>query len=176
MSFPIGSKVVLSPSFGCSFDTRANQRLKRHRSVLLAEGDVSFENVQLDGALSIKAENGSKILLKNLSVKNKSWNGTRNPTPRRKSPPVRIPESRKRNRGGRLLQRRRRPRHRRRSVQIGVGEEIIIIIIIRALRVSTSRQNRIIDVSEFIIFIYALLHYSTKTLLYTSLFFCALKP
>ena len=27
------------------------------------EGDVSFENVQLDGALSIKAENGSKILL-----------------------------------------------------------------------------------------------------------------
>ena len=76
MSFPIGSKVVLSPSFGCSFErvkSKINGLGVTARSVLLVEGDVSFENVQLDGALSIKAENGSKILLKNLSVKNKSW-------------------------------------------------------------------------------------------------------
>ena len=43
------------------------------KSVLLVEGDVSFENVQIDGAFEVKAEKGSKIVLKNLSVKNKSW-------------------------------------------------------------------------------------------------------
>ena len=34
---------------------------------------MSFENVQIDGAFEVKAEKGSKIVLKNLSVKNKSW-------------------------------------------------------------------------------------------------------
>ena len=76
MSFPIGSKVVLSPSFGCSFErveSKIDNLSLTAKSVLIVEGDVSFENVQIDGAFEVKAEKGSKIVLKNLSVKNKSW-------------------------------------------------------------------------------------------------------
>ena len=76
MSFPIGSKIVLSPSFGCSFErveSKINNLALTAKSVLIVEGDVSFENVQIDGAFEVKAEKGSKIVLKNLSVKNKSW-------------------------------------------------------------------------------------------------------
>lgn len=76
MSFPTGSKVVLSPSFGCSFErveSKINNLSLTAKSVLIVEGDVSFENVQIDGAFEVKAEKGSKIVLKNLSIKNKSW-------------------------------------------------------------------------------------------------------
>jgi UDP-sugar pyrophosphorylase len=76
MSFPTGSKVVLSPSFGCSFErveSKIDNLSLTAKSVLIVEGDVSFENVQIDGAFEVKAEKGSKIVLKNLSVKNKSW-------------------------------------------------------------------------------------------------------
>jgi len=76
MSFPVGSKVVLSPSFGCSFErikSKINNLSLTAKSVLLVEGDVSFENVQIDGAVSVKAEKGSKIVLKNVSISNKSW-------------------------------------------------------------------------------------------------------
>jgi len=76
MSFPTGSKVVLSPSFGCSFErveSKINNLSLTAKSVLIVEGDVSFENVHIDGAFEVKAEKGSKIVLKNLSIKNKSW-------------------------------------------------------------------------------------------------------
>jgi UDP-sugar pyrophosphorylase len=76
MSFPTGSKVVLSPSFGCSIErveSKINNLSLTAKSVLIVEGDVSFENVQIDGVFEVKAEKGSKIVLKNLSIKNKSW-------------------------------------------------------------------------------------------------------
>ena len=124
-----------------------NQRpLATARSVLLVEGDVSFENVQLDGALSIKAENGSKILLKNLSVKNKSWEW--HPKSNAKEEITRLCGSEIKKKETAV-------------VVSSKGEEDLVIdgdlsklelvkkkaliIIIRALRVSTSRQNRIID-------------------------------
>ena len=86
MSFPIGSKVVLSPSFGCSSE-RVKSKINGlgHRSVLLVKATCRSKTSSWTACYPSKLKTDLKSSSKNLSVKNKSWNGTRNPTPRRKS-------------------------------------------------------------------------------------------
>ena len=42
-------------------------------SVLVLEGDVEVSGLELDGALIVRALNGSRAVLKNLKVKNAGW-------------------------------------------------------------------------------------------------------
>ena len=42
-------------------------------STLVLEGDVTLENVSVDGCLVVKAAPGQAVVLKDLAVKNKGW-------------------------------------------------------------------------------------------------------
>ena len=43
------------------------------RSTLIVEGDVTIENLDLDGCLVIKAASGGPIVVKDLVVRNQGW-------------------------------------------------------------------------------------------------------
>ena len=74
-----GARVVIQPSFGVTLgDIRS--RFKENgkvvisaESTLVLEGNVEIENLQLNGALIIRAVNGSKVIIKNLKVNNDGY-------------------------------------------------------------------------------------------------------
>jgi len=74
-----GPMVVLAPSFmpSCS---HASERVFggriTARSTLIVEGDVVLDNLDLDGALWIKAAQGVSVTVKNLTVRNDGWHLT----------------------------------------------------------------------------------------------------
>eukprot|EP00298_Acanthocystis_sp_HF-20_P001070 c11458_g1_i1.p1 GENE.c11458_g1_i1~~c11458_g1_i1.p1 ORF type:complete len:593 (+),score=248.73 c11458_g1_i1:805-2583(+) len=74
-----GAHVVLSPSFGVTvseiqsrFPSPAEVSIS-DRSTLIVDGDVVFEGLELDGALVIRAEKGTKVVVKGLKVRNAGW-------------------------------------------------------------------------------------------------------
>jgi UDP-sugar pyrophosphorylase len=76
---PSGPKVVLHPSFACTFEElkgKAGKGLKvtSSSSALIVEGaGVKIESLELDGALVIKACPGAFVTVKDLKVSNKGW-------------------------------------------------------------------------------------------------------
>ena len=77
---PSGPRVVLHPSFACTFDEikgkvhGKNVKLTSPTSVLVVEGSgVTLESLTLDGALVIKACAGANVTVKGLTVANKGW-------------------------------------------------------------------------------------------------------
>jgi UDP-sugar pyrophosphorylase len=78
---PAGPRVVLHPSFACTFD-ELNGKIGKNdsvkvttpSSVLVVEGaGVRIESLELDGALVIRACAGANVVVKGLTVKNKGW-------------------------------------------------------------------------------------------------------
>jgi len=76
---PSGPKVVLHPSFACTFEElkgKAGKGVKvtSASSALIVEGaGVKIESLELDGALVIKACPGAFVTVKDLKVSNKGW-------------------------------------------------------------------------------------------------------
>jgi len=72
----MGPRVVLGPFFMPSV-YKVAERVKggsiSARSTLIIEGDVTIENLVLDGALVIKAAPGGRITIKDLTVRNTGW-------------------------------------------------------------------------------------------------------
>ena len=74
-----GARIVIMPSFGITLNDirgRFSDKGKviiSEESTLVLEGDVTIENLQLDGALIVRALNGSKIVIKNLKVNNEGY-------------------------------------------------------------------------------------------------------
>jgi len=71
------SRVVLFPAFGITLKevkdrVRGNVSVSS-RSTLILDGDIDIYNLELDGALLVKACTGAKVTIKNLSVKNDGW-------------------------------------------------------------------------------------------------------
>jgi len=75
ISVPYSTRVVLFPAFGVTL-----KEVKDHihgevdvtaESTLILDGDIDIYNLQLDGALLVKACPGAKVTIKNLTVKNK---------------------------------------------------------------------------------------------------------
>ena len=72
---------MLHPSFACTFDEMKRKvtggdkvKITSSSSVLVVEGEgVIFENLELDGALVVKACAGAKVTVKGLKVRNKGW-------------------------------------------------------------------------------------------------------
>ena len=71
-----GARVVIMPSFGVTledvrsrFDSSGKVAISSE-STLVLEGDVSIKNLELNGALCLRAVNGSKIRVENLKVNN----------------------------------------------------------------------------------------------------------
>merc|ERR1712154_592702 len=65
------------PSFGVTL-TEIKSHIKGKvsvspKSTLVLDGDIDLYNVDLDGALIIKSVPGSKVTIKNLTVKNEGW-------------------------------------------------------------------------------------------------------
>jgi len=72
-----GAKVVLAPSFGV---TRAEVRSKitgkvtiSDASTLILDGDITINNLVLDGTLIVKAAAGASVRLEDVRVNNKGW-------------------------------------------------------------------------------------------------------
>ena len=76
VSTPCGPRVVLGPSFMPS-TTAAIAKITggkiSGRSTLIVDGDVTIENLDLDGTLLIKAAPGGPITIKDLVVRNHGW-------------------------------------------------------------------------------------------------------
>ena len=77
---PSGPRVVLHPSFACTFDElkgkvgKGGVNLKSPTSALVVEGSgITLESLELDGALVIKACAGANVTVKGLTVTNKGW-------------------------------------------------------------------------------------------------------
>jgi len=75
--------IVLHPSWGVSL-TEMKSRVSGSvsiapGSVLMLEGDVEISGLELDGALIVRALNGSRVVLKNMKVKNAGWSFTKAP-------------------------------------------------------------------------------------------------
>ena len=72
-----GPRVYLSSSFGLTQQdimTKVSGGSMTTRSSLIVEGaHVQLKNLELDGALVIKAANGCKVLVDGLRVQNKGW-------------------------------------------------------------------------------------------------------
>ena len=72
----VGPRVVLAPSFMPAV-YRATDRIKggkiSGRSTLVVEGDVTIENLDLDGTLIVKAAKGGPVTIKDLTVRNNGW-------------------------------------------------------------------------------------------------------
>lgn len=72
----VGPLIVMHPSFAITVE-HVKRRLKggpiriAKRSALMLEGDVTLDNVQVDGALVLKS--ASKLNVKSLEVKNQGW-------------------------------------------------------------------------------------------------------
>lgn len=81
---PAGPRVVLHPSFACTFDEMKRKvaggdkiKILSPESVLVVEGEgVVLEDLTLDGALVVKACAGAKVTVKGLKVSNKGWTYT----------------------------------------------------------------------------------------------------
>jgi len=72
----MGAAVVLMPSFGTTvaelrsrFPSPASVNIS-DKSSLILDGDISIEQLELNGSLSIRAAPGSKVVVKSLSVSN----------------------------------------------------------------------------------------------------------
>ena len=80
---PAGPRVVMHPSFACTFDELNSKvgkevTLKTPESALVVEGaGVRLESLELEGALTIKACPGAFVTVKGLVVKNKGWRFTK---------------------------------------------------------------------------------------------------
>jgi len=74
---PYGARCVYSPSFGVTLDEVKKRIMGKvtvsNESTLVLDGDIDIINLELDGALIIKACPGSKVIIKNLTVKNDGW-------------------------------------------------------------------------------------------------------
>jgi UDP-sugar pyrophosphorylase len=77
---PAGPRVVLHPSLACTFDEMKRRvaggdkvKITSSSSVLVVEGEVTLEDLELDGALVVKACAGAKVTIKGLKVRNKGW-------------------------------------------------------------------------------------------------------
>jgi len=77
ITVPDNAKIVLAPGFGTTQDqikarfTGANKISPR--STLIVDGDVTFNNFTLDGALTIKAAPGSSVKVDGLSITNEGY-------------------------------------------------------------------------------------------------------
>eukprot|EP01064_Diplonema_japonicum_P002990 TRINITY_DN11963_c0_g1_i1.p1 TRINITY_DN11963_c0_g1~~TRINITY_DN11963_c0_g1_i1.p1 ORF type:complete len:600 (+),score=141.86 TRINITY_DN11963_c0_g1_i1:58-1800(+) len=71
-------RVVLHPSFAPTQEALArkigsNVRVATNSTLIVEGADINIQNLDLDGALVIKAVPGAKVTIKNLVVKNKGW-------------------------------------------------------------------------------------------------------
>jgi len=72
----MGAKVVLAPSFGVTLKEIKEKLPSPEKvsisdtSTLVLEGDVTINSLTLDGSLCIRASEGAKVEIKNLTVKN----------------------------------------------------------------------------------------------------------
>eukprot|EP00301_Raphidiophrys_heterophryoidea_P003416 c11542_g1_i1.p1 GENE.c11542_g1_i1~~c11542_g1_i1.p1 ORF type:complete len:952 (-),score=243.57 c11542_g1_i1:88-2943(-) len=74
-----GAHVVLLPSFGVTQNeiksrfVTPEQVVISSRSTLVLEGNITFENMILDGALAIRAVPGAHVTVRNVKAINKGW-------------------------------------------------------------------------------------------------------
>ena len=79
ITLPAGPRVVLHPTFACTFDELKRKvgegvKVTSPGSVLVVEGaGVKLESLELSGALIIKACPGAHVTVKGLKVENKGW-------------------------------------------------------------------------------------------------------
>lgn len=74
----VGARIVFHPSFATTTSEilgriKGDVRIS-DRSTLVVKGDVVIENLELDGALIINAEDGAQVVIRNLKVQNDGWN------------------------------------------------------------------------------------------------------
>jgi len=73
-----GARVVLDSSFGATVKEikskiKGKVSITGESTLVIRGGQIEIHNLQLDGALIIKAKYNSKIVIKNLTVKNEGW-------------------------------------------------------------------------------------------------------
>ena len=77
MKLPMGPRVVLGPNVATSFDelkSKVGAVKLGAKSALVVEGSgVNLKNVEVDGALVIKACEGAEVVVDGLKVTNKGW-------------------------------------------------------------------------------------------------------
>jgi UDP-sugar pyrophosphorylase len=77
MKLPMGPRVVLGPDVATSFDelkSKVGAVKLGAKSALVVEGSgVNLKNVEVDGALVIKACEGAEVIVDGLKVTNKGW-------------------------------------------------------------------------------------------------------